>query len=86
MSSEHLQALFGSGLYYVYLVHVTRFCVKGNISVSFDWVELVVMVGPPSPNFTWGMFFWDFWCGFGRAENWGIVPLFYVVICLEMSS
>ena len=75
----------GTGLYYIYLIHVTRFCVKDIISVSSDWVELVVAVETPSPNFTWGAFsgilVW-FWWG-GKLEH---CALFHAVICLELSS
>ena len=47
---------FGSGLNYIYLIHVIRFCVTGIVSICSKWVKLVIMVGPPSPSFTWGTF------------------------------
>ena len=41
---------------YIYFIHAIGFCVSGIISVCFNWIKLVVMVGPPGPSFAWGAF------------------------------
>ena len=57
----------------------------GIVSICYNWVKLVVMLDHLVLDLP-GVHFLGHQCGLGGAENWGIMPLFYAVVCLELSS
>ena len=83
--SEHSQALLGVSctvsILFMSLGSVSRvLCLLVLIKLN-QWLHLdhLAVVLP-------GACFLGLWCGFRWAENWGVAPLFHVVICLELSS
>ena len=83
--SEHSQALFGVGriifILFMSLGSVSQvlylFALTGLN--QWLWLDHLVLVLP-------GEHILGIWCCLGGAENCGIMPLFHVIICQELSS